>query len=70
MNQTKFQIGDKVSLKSSSLNLGQVMLVDKIRSNARGENEYQLAHPSNNDPLINHDWFNEENLALAEVGLK
>ncbi len=65
MNQTKFRIGDKVILKYSSNNGGKMMSVEKIRSNARGENEYQLSHLSKNDPLINHEWFNEENLAFS-----
>ena len=70
MNQTKFQIGDRVILKSTLDTTEQVMTIARIRSNARGENEYQLAHLSKNDPLINYDWFNEENLMLAEVDSK
>ena len=69
MNQTKFQIGDQVTLKTSSETSGQAMIIDKIRSNAKGENEYQLVHLSKNDPLINHEWFNEDNLSLAGVEL-
>jgi len=70
MNQTKYQIGDQVIVKSSSETPGQAMIIDKIRSNAKGENEYQLTHLSKNDPLINHEWFNEDKLMLSGVTLE
>lgn len=65
MNKTKFQIGEHVTLKYASENPGQVMSIDKIRSNARGENEYQLTHLTEKNPPLNYDWFNEENLMFT-----